>query len=107
MNGRDDHGVVRVDRLTKDFGSVRAVDDLSFTVRPGRATYLGEIEAIGLHGRSLLGFKVLAATVFRISSNPGRDIPLFTRKYPDFDPSLIVTSPIKAGNVPVELVQIQ
>jgi ABC-2 type transport system ATP-binding protein len=35
-------GIVRVDRLTKDFGRVRAVDDLSFTVGPGRVTgFLG------------------------------------------------------------------
>ncbi len=37
-----DEGVVAVDHLTKDFGPVRAVDDLSFTVRPGRVTgFLG------------------------------------------------------------------
>lgn len=35
-------GVVRVDRITKDFGRVRAVDDLSFSVAPGRVTgFLG------------------------------------------------------------------
>jgi ABC-2 type transport system ATP-binding protein len=35
-------GIVRVDHLTKDFGRVRAVDDLSFTVQPGRVTgFLG------------------------------------------------------------------
>jgi ABC-2 type transport system ATP-binding protein len=34
--------VVAVDHLTKTFGSVRAVDDLSFTARPGRVTgFLG------------------------------------------------------------------
>ena len=34
--------VVQVDHLTKDFGPVRAVDDLSFTVTPGRVTgFLG------------------------------------------------------------------
>jgi len=37
-----DAGVIRVERLTKDFGAVRAVDDLSFTVLPGRVTgFLG------------------------------------------------------------------
>ena len=87
--------------------SAREDFDIPFTVRPGRATYLGEIEADGVHGKNLLGFNALAAAVFRISSNPGRDIPLFMKKYPGIDPSLIVTSPIEAGNVPVELVQIQ
>jgi hypothetical protein len=29
-----DTGTIEVDRLTKRFGSVTAVDDLSFTVRP-------------------------------------------------------------------------
>ena len=37
-----EHGVVRVARLTKRFGTVVAVDDLSFTVSPGRVTgFLG------------------------------------------------------------------
>jgi ABC-2 type transport system ATP-binding protein len=37
-----DAGTIEVDRLSKRFGSVTAVDDLSFTVRPGRVTgFLG------------------------------------------------------------------
>jgi ABC-2 type transport system ATP-binding protein len=37
-----DTGTIEVDRLTKRFGSVTAVDDLSFTVRPGHVTgFLG------------------------------------------------------------------
>lgn len=36
------NGVVAVDHLSKTFGSVHAVEDLSFTVRPGRVTgFLG------------------------------------------------------------------
>jgi len=35
-------GVIAIDHLTKDFGAVRAVDDLSFRVCPGRVTgFLG------------------------------------------------------------------
>ncbi|MFH5823724.1 ATP-binding cassette domain-containing protein [Georgenia sp. AZ-5] len=35
-------GVIAVEHLTKEFGAVRAVGDLSFTVRPGRVTgFLG------------------------------------------------------------------
>src|SRR6478752_6508517 len=35
-------GTIVVDRLTKKFGSLTAVDDLSFTVEPGRITgFLG------------------------------------------------------------------
>ena len=35
-------GTIEVDGLTKRFGPVTAVDDLSFTVRPGRVTgFLG------------------------------------------------------------------
>src|SRR5450759_5684227 len=35
-------GVIVIDHLVKNFGSVHAVDDLSFTVRPGRVTgFLG------------------------------------------------------------------
>jgi ABC-2 type transport system ATP-binding protein len=38
----EDPGVVRVEHLTKHFGAVRAVEDLSFSVRPGRVTgFLG------------------------------------------------------------------
>ncbi len=34
--------MIELDRLTKRFGQVTAVDDLSFTVRPGRVTgFLG------------------------------------------------------------------
>ena len=39
---RQDAGMIEVDRLSKRFGPVTAVDDLSFTVRPGRVTgFLG------------------------------------------------------------------
>lgn len=39
---QDEPGVVRITHLTKTFGPVRAVDDLSFTVSPGRVTgFLG------------------------------------------------------------------
>lgn len=42
VNERTTAGVVRVERLTKHFGPVRAVQDLTFTVRPGRVTgFLG------------------------------------------------------------------
>ena len=38
----DPDGVVRINHLSKSFGTVRAVDDLSFTVQPGRVTgFLG------------------------------------------------------------------
>jgi ABC-2 type transport system ATP-binding protein len=38
----DADGVIAIDHLTKTFGAVRAVDDLSFTVLPGRVTgFLG------------------------------------------------------------------
>ncbi len=37
-----DTGLIEVDGLTKRFGPVTAVDDLSFTVRPGHVTgFLG------------------------------------------------------------------
>ncbi|HYO20349.1 MAG TPA: ATP-binding cassette domain-containing protein [Dermatophilaceae bacterium] len=40
--GETADGVIVIDHLVKDFGSVHAVDDLSFTVRPGRVTgFLG------------------------------------------------------------------
>ena len=40
--GHETDGVVRVDHLSKRFGEVQAVDDLSFTVQPGRVTgFLG------------------------------------------------------------------
>ena len=38
----DADGVIRIEHLSKSFGAVHAVDDLSFTVQPGRVTgFLG------------------------------------------------------------------
>ncbi|HEX7537134.1 MAG TPA: ATP-binding cassette domain-containing protein [Dermatophilaceae bacterium] len=40
--GESTDGLIVIDHLVKNFGSVHAVDDLSFTVRPGRVTgFLG------------------------------------------------------------------
>src|SRR3954470_14840231 len=42
MSAMTDDGRIVVAGLTKDFGKVRAVDDLSFTVKPGTVTgFLG------------------------------------------------------------------
>ena len=42
MSGAHEGAVVAVDHLTKTFGAVRAVDDLTFTAHPGRVTgFLG------------------------------------------------------------------
>ena len=40
--GAENDGVILIDHLSKNFGAVRAVDDLSFRVQPGRVTgFLG------------------------------------------------------------------
>ena len=36
-------GRIQVDRLTKKFGTLTAVDDLSFSVEPGRITFLKKV----------------------------------------------------------------
>jgi len=42
VSGTGTDGVIRIDHLSKSFGAVRAVDDLTFTVHPGRVTgFLG------------------------------------------------------------------
>src|SRR3954451_9128941 len=42
MTQATEAGVITVEHLSKSFGAVRAVDDLSFTVAPGRVTgFLG------------------------------------------------------------------
>jgi ABC-type branched-subunit amino acid transport system ATPase component len=48
----DRSAVIEIDRLTKRFGAVTALDDLSFTVRPGHVTgFLGPNRA----GKTNLG----------------------------------------------------
>ncbi|GKX34557.1 MAG: hypothetical protein MnENMB40S_21750 [Rhizobiaceae bacterium MnEN-MB40S] len=78
---------------------------IPFTVRPGRATYIGEITMSPVIGRSLFGLPVLAGGVFTISSNPGRDIPLFTEKFPKINPQIIVQDPMRSGDAPPEIVR--
>jgi ABC-2 type transport system ATP-binding protein len=74
---------ISVESLTKDFGRVRAVDDLSFTVEPGRVVgFLGPNGSgktttlralLGLvrptHGRALVGGRA-----YRDLANPARDV---------------------------------
>ena len=70
------HGLVSVRGLTKDFGSVRAVDDLSFDVAPGRVTGF-----LGPNGsgktttlRMILGLSTPTAGTATISGRQYRDL---------------------------------
>lgn len=77
---------------------------IPFTVRPGRATYLGRITMIPVGGRNIFGVPMLAGGVFEISSHPRRDLALFSGKYPGIDPGLIVKNQLRSGNVPSEII---
>lgn len=70
-------GVVRVDHLTKHFGTVRAVEDLSFEVAPGRVTgFLGPNGAGKTTTlRMLLGLVRPTAGTATIDGHAYRDIP--------------------------------
>ena len=74
-------GVVEVRGLTKTFGPVRAVDDLTFTVRPGRVTgFLGPNGAGKTTTlRILLGLVRATAGTATISGQPYESLPEPTR----------------------------
>lgn len=68
---------IEIRNLTKDFGTIRAVDDLSFTVRPGRVTGF-----LGPNGsgktttlRCLLGLVAPTAGDALVAGEPYRDLP--------------------------------
>lgn len=72
-----DDATIRVDRLTKRFGAVHAVDDLSFEVRPGAVTgFLGPNGAGKTTTmRMLLGLVRPTAGTATIGGRAYRDIP--------------------------------
>ncbi|NLF05345.1 MAG: ABC transporter ATP-binding protein [Actinomycetales bacterium] len=74
-------GVVEVRGLTKNFGAVRAVDDLSFTVQPGRVTgFLGPNGAGKTTTlRILLGLVRASSGTATISGRPYAALPEPTR----------------------------
>ncbi len=77
----DGDGVVEVRGLTKNFGPVRAVDDLTFTVRPGRVTgFLGPNGAGKTTTlRILLGLVRATAGTATISGRAYHELPEPTR----------------------------
>ena len=56
---------IAVESLTKDFGSIRAVDDLSFAVEPGRVVALGDRPPAHLEALADSGLLVGCAAVGR------------------------------------------
>jgi len=70
-------GVIEVSHLSKSFGPVQAVDDLSFSVEPGRVTgFLGPNGAGKTTTlRMLLGLVTPTAGTATIGGRPYRDIP--------------------------------
>src|SRR5690554_4400094 len=77
----DGDGVVEVRGLTKNFGPVRAVDNLTFTVRPGRVTgFLGPNGAGKTTTlRILLGLVRATAGTATISGRAYHELPEPTR----------------------------
>jgi ABC-type microcin C transport system duplicated ATPase subunit YejF len=70
--------MIEVDRLTKRFGSVTAVDDVSFTVRPGHVTgFLGPNGA----GKTTSEFDICLPCLDSPAEPPGRSrLRLQTRR---------------------------
>jgi len=57
--------------------------ELTFTVKPGQITYLGNFHFNTLLGKSIIGASVPASAQLKISSEINIDISLFKRKYPN------------------------
>lgn len=77
---------------------------ISFTVEPGKATYLGSVKLVPVRGRNIFGVPMAAGGTLEISSNPSRDIALFRNKFPNISPDLIQSRPMRSGDVPEELI---
>jgi ABC-2 type transport system ATP-binding protein len=78
VTGMTGGGRIEVDRLTKRFGDLTAVDDLSFTVEPGRITgFLGPNGAGKTTTlRMVLGLVQPTSGTATIGGRPYHDIPL-------------------------------
>ncbi|HEY5237284.1 MAG TPA: hypothetical protein VIJ62_02795 [Rhizomicrobium sp.] len=54
-----------------------------FTIRPGRAVYIGDFKAIGSTGKSLIGIDMPAGVRFVVADHGARDIEIAKRKDPN------------------------
>lgn len=74
---------------------------IPFTIKPHETTYIGNLNAVGLVGRGLLGMPVDAGAYFVLSDQSQRDIPLakIKSKAPLPEPVTIqVVDPQSAGS---------
>lgn len=55
---------------------------IPFTIMPGRATYVGEFDAVKLTGSNLLGMTVPAGAYFVLSDKNARDVSIARQKEP-------------------------
>jgi hypothetical protein len=66
---------------------------IPFSIRPGRATYIGEFIAVGVQGENIFGFSIPDGAYFTVSNRGERDIAIARQKYPGLGrcraPSLI------------------
>jgi hypothetical protein len=84
---------------TGDFFSI------PFSVKPGRAAYLGEIRLVPKQKRGFFGNQVWDGGVFELRDSASRDVALFREKFPNFDPSAIDIVPPRQGTgVPIDMV---
>jgi len=59
---------------------------IPFTIRPGRATYIGNFQPIGLTGKNLIGMEVPGGVRFVITDKSARDVPIAQAKQPNLGP---------------------
>lgn len=58
---------------------------IPFEIRPGRATYIGEVRAVNRFERNLLGFRIAAGVRWRVHDAFTRDEPILKAKFPVLD----------------------
>lgn len=61
-----------------------AAEDFSipFDITSGRATYIGEVRAVNLYGRSMLGIRLAAGVRWEVHDSFAHDEPILKKKYP-------------------------
>lgn len=64
-----------------NFGS-RQDFSIPFTIKPGKATYIGDFTAVGITGNNIFGLPVRNGAYFIVSDKQGRDLPVAREKMP-------------------------
>jgi hypothetical protein len=72
---------------------------IPFSIRPGRATYIGEFIAVGVQGQNIFGFSIPDGAYFTISNRGERDIAIARQKHAGLgEVQSTVVDPKQVGN---------